>query len=194
MALMVELEAFIQALSSGDDSRAEPAARQIAAQGEAALPALQPLLTHPNADTRWWAVRTLADLHGVDVVPYLMQALADSEPGIRQCAARGLQERPDERALPGLIAALQDDDSLVVRIAANALVAAGEMAVPALLQAAQDGSQKSQLEAMRALALIGDQRSIPFLFEALDSDSMLMEYWANQGLERMGVGMVFFNP
>jgi HEAT repeat protein len=50
------------------------------------------------------------------------------------------------------------------------------------------------MEAMRALALIGDQRSIPLLFEALDSDSMLMEYWANEGLERMGVGMIFYKP
>jgi HEAT repeat protein len=96
--------------------------------------------------------------------------------------------------VPALIASLQDGDSLVVRIAANALVASGSMAVPALLQAARDGSQKSQMEAMRALALIGDQRSIPLLFEALDSDSMLMEYWANEGLERMGVGMIFYKP
>jgi NADPH-dependent ferric siderophore reductase len=47
---------------------------------------------------------------------------------------------------------------------------------------------------MRVLALVGDKSSIPALFEALDSDSMLIEYWANEGLERMGVGMVFFKP
>jgi HEAT repeat protein len=191
---MADLEVYLNALSSGDDAQAEYAARQIAAQGQAALPALQPLLADPHPDTRWWAVRSLASLQGADVIPQLVQALSDPDPGIRQCAARGLQDRPDERAVPALITALQDSDSLVVRIAANALVASGQMAVPALLQAAQDGPQKSQLEAMRALALIGDQRSIPFLFDALDSDSMLMEYWANEGLERMGVGMVFFKP
>ena len=191
---MADLEVYLGALSSGDDAQAENAARQIAAHGEAALPVLQTLLADPRPDTRWWAVRSLASLQGADAVPQLVQALTDPDPDIRQCAARGLQERPDERAVPALIAALQDSDSLVARIAANALVSSGTIAVPALLQAARDGSQKSQMEAMRALALIGDQRSIPFMFEALDSDSMLMEYWANEGLERMGVGMVFFNP
>jgi HEAT repeat protein len=191
---MSDLEVYLDAFSSGDDAQAEYAARQIAARGLAALPALQSLLTHPHPDTRWWAVRALADLQAEDATSLLVQALADPDPAVRQCAARGLQDRPDGRAVPALVAALKDGDSLVVRIAANALVAAGESAVPALLQAVRDGSQKSQLEAMRALALIGDQRSIPFLFEALDSDSMLMEYWANEGLERMGVGMVFFKP
>jgi HEAT repeat protein len=191
---MADLQGYLDALSSGDDAQAEYAARQIAAEGEAALPALLPLLADPRPDTRWWAVRALASLQGADAIPHLVDALADPDPGIRQCAARGLQERPDERAVPALIAALQDSDSLVVRIAANALVASGQVAVPALLQAAQDGSQKGQLEAIRALALIGDQRSIPFMFDALDSDSMLMEYWANEGLERMGVGMVFYKP
>jgi HEAT repeat protein len=191
---MADLQGYLDALSRGDDAQAEYAARQIAAEGEAALPALLALLADPRPDTHWWAVRALAGLQGADAIPHLVDALADPDPGIRQCAARGLQERPDERAVPALIAALQDGDSLVVRIAANALVASGQLAVPALLQAAQDGSQKGQLEAIRALALIGDQRSIPFLFDALDSDSMLMEYWANEGLERMGVGMVFYKP
>lgn len=191
---MADLEEYLKALSSGDDAQAEVAVQHLAAQGELALQALQPLLTNSRPDTRWWAVRALAELQGADVILHLVQALADPQPEIRQCAARGLQERPDERAVPALIAALEDNDSLVARVAANALVAAGQLAVPALLQAARDGTQKCQLEAMRALALIGDQRSIPFLFEALDSDSMLMEYWANEGLERMGVGMIFFKP
>jgi len=191
---MVDLKVYLDALNSGDDAQAENAARQIAAHGDVALPVLQTLLTDPRPDTRWWAVRSLASLQGADAVLQLVQALTDPDPGIRQCAARGLQERPDERAVPALIAALQDSDSLVARIAANALVASGPMAVPDLLQVARDGSQKSQMEAVRALALIGDQRSIPLLFEALDSDSMLMEYWANEGLERMGVGMIFYKP
>lgn len=191
---MADVGVYLKAFSSGDDAQAESAVRQLAAHSKDALQALQPLLTDSPADIRWWAVRTLAELQGVDVIPHLVQALADLQPEIRQCAARGLQERPDERAVLALIAALEDGDSLVVRVAANALVAAGQLAVLALLQASSEGSQKCQLEAMRALALIGDQRSIPFLFEALDSDSMLMEYWANEGLERMGVGMIFFKP
>jgi len=54
--------------------------------------------------------------------------------------------------------------------------------------------QAARLEAARALALIADQRAIPSLFQALDGESALLEYWANEGLERMGVGMAFFIP
>jgi HEAT repeat protein len=57
----------------------------------------------------------------------------------------------------------------------------------------ESGSHIARLEAARALASIGDTRAIPALFDALD-DSALLEYWANEGLERMGVGMCFFSP
>ena len=45
---------------------------------------------------------------------------------------------------------------------------------------------------MRALAMIGDQRAIGTLFTALDDPSAIVEYWADEGLVRMGIGMVFF--
>jgi HEAT repeat protein len=130
----------------------------------------------------------------VDAVPEMLRGLADPDPAVRQCAALGLQRRPSERAIPALISAMDDSDSLAARLAANALAATGPPAVPALLDVMQTGSSKASLEAARALALIGDTRAIPALFQALDGDSMLLEYWANEGLERMGVGMVFFKP
>jgi len=32
------------------------------------------------------------------------------------------------------------------------------------------------------------------LMKALEEDSALMEFWAQEGLERLGVGMLFFKP
>jgi HEAT repeat protein len=58
----------------------------------------------------------------------------------------------------------------------------------------QDGSKFSRIEAARALALIGDTRAVPALFKALDEESAVMEHWAGEGLERMGIGMVFYSP
>ncbi len=49
-------------------------------------------------------------------------------------------------------------------------------------------------EAARSLAAIGDPRAVPALYSVLEDDSALLVYWAEQGLERMGVGMVYFNP
>jgi HEAT repeat protein len=50
------------------------------------------------------------------------------------------------------------------------------------------------LEAARALALIGDQRAIPALFALLSEDSVMLDYWANEGLDKMGAGMVYLIP
>jgi HEAT repeat protein len=147
-----------------------------------------------EADFRWWAVRALAEIPAEESAPLLIQALNDPHLAVRQCAALGLSRQPDERAVPALVEAMSSDDALLARLAANALASTGGEAVPALLEVLENGSQPMRLEAARALAMIGDTRSIPALFNALDGDSALLEYWANEGLERMGVGMMFFKP
>ena len=39
-----------------------------------------------------------------------------------------------------------------------------------------------------------DTRAIPALFKALEDESAIAQYWADEGLERMGVGQVYFKP
>jgi HEAT repeat protein len=51
-----------------------------------------------------------------------------------------------------------------------------------------------RIEAVRALSNINDPQAIPPLLAALNDTSRIVEYWAEHGLERLGVGMVFFNP
>ncbi len=89
---------------------------------------------------------------------------------------------------------LADEDALTRRLAGDALVAIGSQIVPQLLDVMQNGEHVARLEATRALAKIGDECAIPALFEALDDGSALIEYWASEGLEKMGVGMVFYKP
>ena len=52
------MEDLILDLTSGDDERAERAAQRLAEQGDAAIAALRPLLAAPQAERRWWAIRT----------------------------------------------------------------------------------------------------------------------------------------
>lgn len=191
---MEKLEALIEDLISGDDERAEKAIPGIAACGQEALKALQPLLSDPDADTRWWAVRALAEIPHEQVPCLLVTSLEDEDINVRQCAALALRHQPTEYALSALIKALKSKDVLLPSLAADALIAIGSPAVPDLLEVMQSAPQPVRLIAVRALAMIGDHRSIPVLFEALSEDSALMEYWANEGLERMGVGMMFFRP
>jgi HEAT repeat protein len=188
---------------SGDENRREEVVQRIAglhpAGVQALYPELQAMLSAPDADRRWWAARALAALPDQDVTPELMQALADPDPAVRQCAALGLRLRPDPQAVPALIAALADADALAAQLAGDALVAAGAGAVPALLAVFQPNdpaaaNQAVRIAAARALAAIGDHRSIPALFAALDDPSQIIVHWASEGLEKMGVGMSFFKP
>jgi HEAT repeat protein len=181
-------------LTSGDDDRAEAAIPDLAARGEAAVEALRPLLSSPDADLRWWSVRALAEIPTQGVPGLLLKALGDDELAVRQCAALGLRKQPLERAVPALVEALSNPDYLLSNLAGDALIAIGSPAVPALIEVMQSGVQAARLVAARALAMIGDHRAIPVLYEGLSEDSVMIEYWANEGLERMGVGMTFFKP
>jgi HEAT repeat protein len=191
---MHDIQHHIQSLTSGDDSQAEAAVQALARLGEAALPALQELLASPHADTRWWAAWALSSLTLPQTSVLLRGLLKDSDLSVRQCAALALREQPTPEAIPDLIELLMEEDTILVRLAGAALIAVGKEAVPALLELYRGSPQKARLEAVRTLAAIGDERAIGTLFEAFQSDSAIMEYWANEGLERLGIGMVYFNP
>jgi len=191
---MEELPVLLSQLSCGDDEQAEQALSHLATWGSEAVDALEERLSHPEAEVRWWAVRALAETQDERVPGLLVQALADQDMGVRWCAGLALRLNPSPQASLALVGMLSDRDALTRRLAGDALVAIGGEVVPQLLDLMQQRDQEVRLEAVRALAKIGDQRAIPVLFEALDDSSALVEYWASEGLEKMGVGMVFFKP
>jgi HEAT repeat protein len=191
---MEELPVLLSQLSCGNDEQAELALSRLANWGPQAVDALEVRLSHPEAEVRWWAVRALAEAQDERVPGLLMRALADPDKGVRWCAGLALRLRPSPQASPALLGMLSDSDALTRRLAGDALVAIRGEVVPQLLDLMQQGGQEVCLEAVRALSKIGDQRAIPVLFEALDDNSALIEYWADEGLEKMGVGMVFFKP
>lgn len=193
------------AINAGDDSAAEAAAVKLAAHGAAALAGLQPLLASPDPDRRWWALRVLGESGADEAGGLLAAGLTDPDPAARQCAALALRSWAVQAAPAGREAAagaavaplaswLGSPDKLLSRLAGDALAALGPPVVPGLLQVMETGRHAARLEAARALALIADPRAIPALFAVFEQPSPLLEYWANEGLERMGVGMRFFDP
>ena len=190
----IEKSTIISEFTCGSDDRADTAARELAAAGSYNLSIFSELLIDHRADVRWWAARSLAEIQSLQVTPLLLQALNDSDNAVRQCAALALIHQPDSRAIPALIQSLNSTDRLLARIAGDALVATGGDAVPALIEVMQTGPHPARLEAARTLGLIGDPRGIPVLFEALGGESAILEHWAGEGLEKMGVGMVYFKP
>jgi HEAT repeat protein len=185
----------LRELFSGDEARAEAALDQVDA---ACIPALEMALNARRPDDRWWAARALSKLAGLPeprAVAALLSVAADPDENLRAAVLHGLGEARVAEAVSPLLQALQSPSPYLNRVAADALIRIGPAAVPGLIEALkQAGESRVRSSAARALALIGDKSAIPALFYALSDESALVQYWAEEGLERMGAGQVYFKP
>ncbi len=189
--LLTELE---RAIAEGNDVRAEETALQAgAALGNSLLPVLREWQNSPERDRRWWAARRwpAGDSRRPwrDCSPH-----PDPDPDVRACAVVGLAALRPAEAVGPLVARLSDPSACVARLAADALARIGAPAVPALIAALQEGDTVTRIGAARALSIIGPEEAVPALCAALDDPSALVTYYAEEALDKMGVGMVFFEP
>ncbi len=192
---MPPLEDIIADITSGDLTREESAALAFGRLELAdSLPALSTLLENEDSEVRWWATRALAELPAEAAADLVAQALRDENNAVRQCAALVAREQPSKAAIRALVTLLNNENRLLARLAADALIASGEDATLELIDVLEKQEGAAQVEAARALAHIGDTRAIGPLFRALDTESTMVEHWANEGLDRMGLGMRFFSP
>jgi HEAT repeat protein len=178
------------------DEGREATALAIGALGDSALSKLQELLQTGDADQRWWAARALAALGTPSAISLLVETLSDPDPDLRACAALGLGALAAPEAARPLAALLADESAYVGRIAGNALLQIGAPAVPALIEALRSESPAARAGAARAFIPLAEHGhdAIPALFAALDDDSALVTYYAEEALWRMGVGMVLVKP
>lgn len=179
-------------LTSGDDVRAEQSIIPLIELGEAAMKPLLDLTRSHDADIRWWAVRALAaspHTLTVDLIPLLN----DSSSAVRAAAALAILNHPSEEAIEGLIKTLYDEDSLTANLASNALVKIGSPTTPSLLKVMEEAQTNIRILAIRALAEIKDHRAIPIMMKCLnnENESAVIQYWAQQGLEKLGLDMVY---
>lgn len=188
----INLDALLADLTSGDDVRAEAALYKLVKLGAAAQPALRKLAASPDADQRWWAVSALGQMDEVDA-DILLVALTDDSVEVQQSAALGLTKHPYPKAASALLGLLPNPNSILRNLAMNALIALGKDATPALIEFLETHQEKdsARLSAVRALAGIGDYAAIPALMTALEEDSALIQYWAEQGLQKLGLDMVY---
>ena len=179
-------------LFSGDDERATAALPRVEAES---LPALVDALVSGDPESRWWAICALAHLPGPGAIAALLAAAAHPDPTVRSVALYALGERRAEAGVTPLLFALGDPSAYLARVATDALIHIGAPAVHGLIRALESDAQPQvRANAARALALIGDASAIPALFHALDDESVMVLYWAEQALERMGAGQVYFKP
>lgn len=157
--------------------------------------ALLELTRSQNEDTRWWAVRALSaspHTQTTDLIPLLN----DSSSSIRAATALAIMNHPSEEAIQALIKTLYDEDSLTASLASNALVKIGNPTTPSLLQVMEEANTNVRILAIRALAEIKDHRAIPVMMKCLnnENESAVIQYWAVQGLDKLGLDMVYINP
>ena len=192
---MKALQDLLADLQSGEEARAEIAVEALIELGMDAIPALKDLSHSPNSDSRWWAVRTLAQsplTRTDDLIPFL---LTDPAPEVRQCAALGLAIKVDESAIQPLVQALSDADVMTANLSMNALIKIGKDSTPSLIECIKNKShQAARILAIRALAEIRDHRAIPVMMQVMEEDSVLLQHWAQEGLERLGLDMVYIKP
>ena len=192
-ALQIKMHELLAELTSGDDTRAEKSIPAIVDLGLAAIPALLELTRAEEVDFRWWAVRALAaspHARTEDLIPLL----SDSASEVRAAAALALCNHPDESAIPALINTLSDEDSLTAGLAGNALVKIGSPSVPSLLTVMSEAPTSIRIIVLRALSEIRDPRAIPVMMKSLSEESAVLQYWAQEGLQRLGLDMVYGKP
>jgi len=187
------MQDLLKELLSGDDTRAEDVIPALVDLGGQVIPTLLDLTRAEDVDSRWWAVRALAaspHTQAADLIPLL----ADSSSEVRSAAALALCNHPHESAIEALTHTLADKDSLTAGLAANALVLIGGASVPALLEVMDTVPTSVRILALRALSEIRDHRAIPMMMKCLGEESAILQYWAQEGLTRLGLDMVYVKP
>jgi HEAT repeat protein/tRNA A-37 threonylcarbamoyl transferase component Bud32 len=123
------------------------------------------------ADSDWWvrtrAADALGKIGGPKVVDAVLTLIKDENQDIRRAAIEILNQTKDERAVAQLIEATKDRDWWVSERAVDALAEIGSIkALPRFVEMLQ-GEPKSLPTVVRAIARIGDQKSIEHLIPML---------------------------
>jgi HEAT repeat protein len=203
----------LQQLKSKDAKTRLKAVEKLASMEDVSV--LDPLLAalgDADPSVRRLTVSALGKLKDERAANPLVKALHDRDAAVREAAAEALREIGDKRAMEPLVAALKDDSSGVRWRAASALESLGWspandmqkalqlVALGKLDKAAQLGSAAiepliaslktsvyyKRMQAVEALAWIGDPKVLKPLIEALKDEDSNVRTKAIEGLASLG--------
>jgi HEAT repeat protein len=190
---MEDLHALLHELNVNNDEQVEQVHALLINYAEAALPVINELLNSTDSEKRALAISALSHLHHPATQPALFRGLSDPDLVVRYSALLGLRRQPNPTALPALVQFLCEEDPLLARLTTDSLIALGEDSIPSLVDILESQQPHGRIEAARALALIDHEDVIQPLLKALGDRSMLVDYWAREGLNRRGLGLVYFS-
>jgi HEAT repeat protein len=150
--------------------------------GEKAEKLLLVALNDPRSEVRWVATYGLGLLWGLPEV----SRLGSGDSNSRRAAAGVLGKRGDLRAVRPLLSAMQDEDDVVRRLVAKALVNMGEPVVEPLIDALGDKDWRIRLTAAKVLGNLGDPRAVEPLIIALGDKTKRVREAAAWALGRLG--------
>lgn len=161
-------------------------AKQTQHKEAAAVPGLLDALTDDDRRIRVAAAKALGEIGDPTAVAPLLHILIDDSDSDLRWAATGALGRIGQVALPGLLAALRDDNWKVRRSAAEALWSMAEpQAVPALLEALADRNDVVRQAVGGALESLGES-AVPALIEMLRTGDRQASQAAADLLNRIG--------
>lgn len=154
-------------------------------QVPAAWPKLHDMLAHdPLVRIRAAAAFALGNQHDPSVVPWLADALSDSDVNVRYEAASALARTPGKAAVEPLLKAIRDDDEDVRGAAVEALTAAGDARAVQPIERWALTDRKPRVRGLAAIALanLGAVTAAPNLMKRLgierDAEAKAAIAWA----------------
>jgi len=186
-----QFRTFLAAIAADDDERTERCALELTPADE---PALVELLSSPNDNERWWAIRALAACGSASAAVPVAKCLDDPVPAVRAAAALALahlhRRHPTDVAslLDRLAARLSDEEGLVRQVAADALAMCGDDAVPSLARILFEQTHEgARTRAAAALRKMATRKAGGVLYALLNDPNPLVRIYAYEGLEEMGL-------
>lgn len=191
MNLTTQFYTFLAAIAADDDERTERCALALTPADESPL---VDLLSSPNDEERWWAIRALAACGSANVAIPVAQCLDDPVPAVRAAAALALahlhRRHPTDVAslLDRVAARLSDEEGLVRQVAADALAMCGDDAVPSLARVLfEQAHESARTRAAAALRKMATPKAAGVLYALLNDPNPLVRTYAYEGLEEMGL-------
>jgi HEAT repeat protein len=175
-----DVKGLVKALRDSDPYTRDRAAEALGNIGDAAaFDGLAAVVRDPAAGAS--ALVALAELSDPRAFDIFAEALADrlsaADPQRTATAAiYGLERLRDARAIPHLVAALSDKNSIVASSASKALADFGTAAVDPVIEALGRGSPESRARAVETLGEIGDPRAVRPLVKALKQKNVRVQH------------------
>lgn len=171
------IPSLINALTDTSWSVRKEASDQLVKMNQKAIPELHKAVQSTNSNLKYWAIKTMARILGIDVIEPMKKVLTGSDSKMRYYAVLALGEIENSKSTALLINALGDSSWIVRKLAADQLYKSGKRVIPDLVKAFDDGTPDIKYWAIQLIGKIMKAKAIEPLKKFIsDPDENLRSY------------------